>query len=339
MPIPLIIGAIAAVTALGGAKAAKNGYNKVSKAKEISQKAERRYKRNMRRFETAKDGTETAMDTLGEKQLEVLQGLKRFSDCFARIQNKPEFKEIQSDKIDLPAWSAQEIEACSINAAQVLGSMATGSFAGLAASGAATSLVAAFGTASTGTAIGTLSGAAATNATLAAIGGGSLAAGGGGVALGTTLLGAGTLGIGLLAGGLVFSYIGDNQIDKAREAEKKVIKHEAQVDRAVAFLDDLHAAADAFYEALARVQRIYGKFMAEMEAIVDRSTDWARYEEYEKDIVTACVNLVAVQYGMCKVRLVKKDAHGKQLQEVNHRDMEKAIENADVVLEKDLGIR
>ena len=45
-----------------------------------------------------------------------------------------------------------------------------------------------FGTASTGTAISTLSGAAATNAALAWLGGGTLAAGGGGTAAGTALL-------------------------------------------------------------------------------------------------------------------------------------------------------
>lgn len=52
--------------------------------------------------------------------------------------------------------------------------------------------VSTFGVASTGTAISTLSGAAATNATLAAIGGGSIAAGGGGVAVGTAILSGGT---------------------------------------------------------------------------------------------------------------------------------------------------
>ena len=45
-----------------------------------------------------------------------------------------------------------------------------------------------FGTASTGTAISTLSGAAATNAALAWLGGGAVAAGGGGTAAGTALL-------------------------------------------------------------------------------------------------------------------------------------------------------
>ena len=46
-----------------------------------------------------------------------------------------------------------------------------------------------FGTAGTGTAISALSGAAATNAAYAVLGGGTVASGGGGVALGMTVLG------------------------------------------------------------------------------------------------------------------------------------------------------
>lgn len=60
--------------------------------------------------------------------------------------------------------------------------------AGTAAAVGGATIVAAIGTASTGTAIATLSGAAATNATLALIGGGTLAAGGGGILLGTAIL-------------------------------------------------------------------------------------------------------------------------------------------------------
>lgn len=52
-----------------------------------------------------------------------------------------------------------------------LGGALLGTAGGFAASGATTAAVMALGTASTGTAISTLSGAAATNATLAALGG------------------------------------------------------------------------------------------------------------------------------------------------------------------------
>jgi hypothetical protein len=67
---------------------------------------------------------------------------------------------------------------------------------GIAAGWGTLAAISAWGTASTGTAIATLSGAAATNASLALNGGGTLAAGGGGAALGTIFL---TGGIAIVA--------------------------------------------------------------------------------------------------------------------------------------------
>jgi transcriptional regulator with XRE-family HTH domain len=68
------------------------------------------------------------------------------------------------------------------------GGATVGAAAGAGAAFATYSTVAAMATASTGTAISTLAGAAASNATLAALGGGSLATGGLGVAGGTAVL-------------------------------------------------------------------------------------------------------------------------------------------------------
>ncbi|SFG90503.1 hypothetical protein SAMN04487988_11037 [Algoriphagus hitonicola] len=69
-----------------------------------------------------------------------------------------------------------------------------------------------FGTASTGTAISTLSGAAATNATLAWFGGGSLATGGAGIAGGTMVLG----------GIVILPIIGVSALVQHRNANKKI---------------------------------------------------------------------------------------------------------------------
>lgn len=77
------------------------------------------------------------------------------------------------------------------NRSMIVGSLATGTGT-LFAAGTMAAL-ATWGTASTGTAIATLSGAAATKASLALLGGGTLAAGGGGVALGTAFLTGGTV--------------------------------------------------------------------------------------------------------------------------------------------------
>ncbi len=68
-------------------------------------------------------------------------------------------------------------------------SLATGAAGGAVTSFSAYALATTFGIASTGTFIGTLSGAAAHNATMAALGGGSLLTGGGGMAAGAVTLG------------------------------------------------------------------------------------------------------------------------------------------------------
>ena len=107
-----------------------------------------------------------------------------------------------------------------------LGGAGLGAAGGFAAAGATTAAVMALGTASTGTAIASLSGVAATNATLALLGGGTLAAGGGGMAAGAAALGAATLGVGLLVGGIIFSFTGGKLSDKADEAWAQMKKAE-----------------------------------------------------------------------------------------------------------------
>lgn len=137
----------------------------------------------------------------------------------------------------------------SVGAGVLLGGLsgaALGTAGGFAAAGATTAAVMALGTASTGTAIASLSGAAATNATLAALGGGALAAGGGGIALGTTILGATTLGMGLLVGGIIFNFTGNKLSAKADEAMEQMKKAKTEIDRICAYLESLHMTEERF---------------------------------------------------------------------------------------------
>ena len=78
-------------------------------------------------------------------------------------------------------------------------------------------------------------GQAATNATLAWLGGGSLAAGGGGMALGTLVLGAAALGVGLLAGGFILSSQGDKALEEANTLLEEVLENEKKQTKFVNF--------------------------------------------------------------------------------------------------------
>jgi hypothetical protein len=93
-----------------------------------------------------------------------------------------------------------------------------------------------FGTASTGAAISGLSGVAASNATLALLGGGSLAVGGGGMALGAAVLSGIAAGPALMIGGFVLGGAGEKALTKARCYEAKV---NTEIERLVAYKDSL----------------------------------------------------------------------------------------------------
>ena len=111
----------------------------------------------------------------------------------------------QAEKIELE-YKKAEVKAAGQGAAGVGAGVAVAALGPTAAMGIATT----FGVASTGTAISALSGAAATNAALAWLGGGALAAGGGGMAAGSAFLAlAGPVGwtiagLSIIATGLMF---------------------------------------------------------------------------------------------------------------------------------------
>ena len=145
---------------------------------------------------------------------------------FEQIKNRLTFENYSKNGVTLPRYDVEELKEVSIGAGVLLGGLdgaGLGVAGGFAAAGATTAAVMALGTASIGTAIATLSGAAATNATLAALGGG-------GIVLGTTILGAATLGVGLLVGGAIFSITGGKLSDKADEAWSQMKKDEEKIN-------------------------------------------------------------------------------------------------------------
>lgn len=106
-----------------------------------------------------------------------------------------------------------------ITAGEIAMNSAKGVGAGVSTALGAWAIVGSFGTASTGTAISALYGAAATNATLAFFGGGSLATGGGGILVGSTVLGGLVIIPALLLTG-VFSHVAASR--KIKEIEEKM---------------------------------------------------------------------------------------------------------------------
>ena len=337
MPLPFILGAAAAIAAVGGVGSGIHGAVKMKDANDTMKAADSRHKKNIARFEDTSEITNKAMDKLGALELEILHSFNDFSDTIEKIQNRPQFKEYSKDGVNLPKYDKEELKSVSVGAGVLLGGLggaAVGTAGGFAAAGATTSAVMALGTASTGTAIASLSGVAATNATLAALGGGALAAGGGGIALGTTILGATTLGVGLLVGGVIFNVTGGKLSDKADEAWAQMKKAEKTIDTACTYLNDLENAATQYTGSITAVYDKYKDIFGYVSYTVNtlHETNWNDFSKEAKTATQNAVLLVGLLYKMCQVSLVEKAENDNELNKVNNNAVDESMRNAQNIM-------
>ncbi|MDY4161106.1 MAG: hypothetical protein SOX94_06325 [Prevotella sp.] len=154
-------------------------------------------------------------------------------------------------KIDIKPEYIKELETIEMNAESALGvAVGSGAMAAAAMSGVPTAVtwgVTSFAAASTGTAISSLSGAAATNATLAWLGGGSLAAGGGGMAAGAAVLSGITYAsmgvVALASAGLMANAIYSKKYTEATKYWEKVREYRSKMQLAWKLLDGIKQRA------------------------------------------------------------------------------------------------
>lgn len=342
MPLPLILGIGAAIAAAAGVGSGISGGKKIKEASNTVKEAQERHQANKERLDRQSASTESTMDKLGKSELETMEKFQTFSDMFEKIQNKPEFAEIQSNGVELPHADLEELRKVSVGAITVLGSakgLAGGALGGIAASGAAYAAVSALGVASTGTAISTLSGVAATNATLAALGGGSLAAGGLGMAGGAMVLGGATLGIGMMVGGLAVNATGNKLMQKADESWEQMKEAEALINRICNYLSRLRSSARKYLDTLTKVNRLYDTHLKDMDRIVntEQRLDWLTYSEEEQLGIKNTVTLTQLLFSMCKVQLVLKTDDPNGINKINSNAIAKVLDDSDRVM-KQIGV-
>ena len=333
----LLLGASALAGAAGVGEIAKGG-SQVLKANSTMKELQVQHQQNLARLEKRNKECVRDMDKLGRKELEILKSFQEFSTVFEKIKNRPEFAKIQKQGICLPQYDGEELKKASVGANTLLGGLggaAAGTAGGFAASGAATAVVMALGTASTGVPIASLSGAAATNATLAALGGGSLAAGGGGMALGTTVLGAATLGVGLLIGGVIFGIAGGKISSDAKKAQKEIEKETQQTEEICNYLLDLQGTANRYGRKLDEVGSMYHEHMEKLKwmVVMQGRADWDWYTEPEKQLVNNTALLVKLLYDMCKVELVQKSEEEDAMNTINTTGLKEQYQKVEQVTE------
>lgn len=294
LPI-LLIGPVvlAAVGGLGaGAKAAVDN----SKANKMNKGAQALFDVAKVKLEAARETTVATLEELGEKKLNVWQNqVGRFVDVFGKIKSV-EFEEADVEIGELPTpEEIEQMERMSLRCTEILGGgaavLGAGSLAGVGAYGGVLLL----GKASTGTAIGTLSGAAATNATLAWLGGGSIAAGGMGVAGGIIVLGGIVAGPILLVGGGLMHAKARKKLAQARANNATALKHTEEMGNAAALLESIKKIGVQYSDFIDAIVRHFDFSLAQLDYIIEsEGNDFGSFTKLGKKKTWLCVEMAGL---------------------------------------------
>lgn len=282
MPIPFILGAIALGTAAYGVVKGTEGVGNMKEANEIGQRAQKRHEQAVSQLQSSWETTNKLAEEYGQQQLNIkIHTIGRFVAFIEQIgQRAKQDREFLEGLEGISPQQIQEYKTDVMKAEQFFSGGFKAVVAGAAAGQAATGLATSVGVASTGAAISGLSGAAAWNATLAWLGGGSLAAGGGGMALGTVVLGGITVGPALAVGGFVIAGKGEKALTEARAYEARINTEIAKLETAKAFLQQVRRRIDELSAVVENLNKCAVLSLSQLESQpFDRKRDAAKFQQ------------------------------------------------------------
>lgn len=309
MPLPLILAGIAIAAGGYGVKKGFDAKEDMDRANSLDSQANRVYNESKTNLERAHARAKGAMERTGKIKFDTYENLViPFVDIFSRIKNIDfEQKDLDGNNIHI---DQSKMDAISKVAIEMKGfvqggitAIGAGGLAGLAAYGS----VGALATASSGTAIGTLTGAAATNATLAWLGGGALSAGGMGMAGGTVVLGGIVAGPILAVGGMMMASKAEEALNDAKSNfEKAKLASEEMKTAAVA----TKAIRTRFAEVYKLVEELSVPFRANLDnlfMIIRHNNDYVTFSPFEKDVAYKTLQLAVSMKNILEAPILNKD--------------------------------
>lgn len=228
--IPLLLGGASLATGIFGVKKGLDAKEDFDRAERIGKDAQRRHENAVSNTKRAQERTTALLVELGTLRKNIATNELR--EFIEKVGNA-NLRNISREELDQMKNLVKESLAFDAKVGSLAGTVASGALAGFGATGS----VGLLATASTGTAISSLAGAAATNATLAWLGGGALATGGLGMAGGTAVLGGLVAGPALAVGGFMLASKAEEALEKARDYETEADRAIAVLNRIIAYLD------------------------------------------------------------------------------------------------------
>lgn len=291
MPVPFILGGLAIAAAGYGVKRGLDAKDKMDRTENIQIEIRDLIAHCNNLMKISKENATNAIQNLGKSKISVMStSMNEFVDIYRNMKNvnfkdigidelknfKPENKEIAElhvasvGAVDLTVSSAGAIAGSTLLAAGTYGAVMHGGFA----------------LASTGTAIGTLHGVAATNATLAWLGGGSLATGGFGMAGGMAVLGGIVAGPALALGGVFLDSKAEDKLYEALHQKDKAIKFQKEIQQSVLILNGIADRANQITQLVNNLNAVFNTQITKLKTVVEFfGYDYAAYQEKAKHIV------------------------------------------------------
>ena len=259
-----------------------------------------------------KNATNILLSGYGKKKLDALDNrIQPFLVSFKKIKNVALSESEELENIKIGKFSEVTIaelqHSCNI-AHSALQGIATGAISGTLTAFGAYSGTMMLASAGTGTAISALSGVAATNATLAWLGGGTLAAGGMGVAGGTMVLGTMVAGPALLIFGSVLGSKAAKKLSEAQANMEQAKTFKVEVDGICQKLYMIQKVTNTASELLSSVCGRLRRATDSLEEIINQSgVDFYMYNDKEQAAVFHAVKYAQLVKAIIDTPILNKE--------------------------------
>ncbi len=311
MPLPFILAGAAIVAGGYGVKKGIDAKDDFDTAKSINRRAQVMFDEAKSDLENERESTQKAMEDLGRVKYKVYdESIIPFVDAFSKIKNISFDDSSLDDATNLPVVSAEELARMRTSVLDIKGvlsdgitALGSGGLAGLAAYGG----VGVLGTASTGTAIGTLSGAAATNATLAWLGGGSLAAGGYGMAGGMMVLGGVVAGPVLAVGGMMMASKAEAAKEDAYANLDKAELASEQMKEAMVAASGIRLRFEEIAKVLCSLDLRFQPLLKSFNELVESNTNYSTYSEEDRKGVMIVASTAKVLKNLLEAPIIDQE--------------------------------
>jgi len=305
MPIPFIIAGVAVAAGAYGVKKGVDAKDDYDSAKRINRKAESIYDEAKEELTYARENTQNTLESLGSLKFKLYEdSIIPFIDTYNKIENIPEKEFNYVNESESKSEKLINLKEIGLELKKIVGggvaSLGSGGLVGLASYGG----VGMLGTTAGGTAIGSLSGAAATNATLAWLGGGSLASGGFGMAGGMAVLGGVVAGPVLAVGGMMLA-------SKAEEAKENAYANLSQAELASEEMKTATVKTEAIEKRVLELMNVTNEinkyFLPLLQALnylTYNNTNWNTYSQTNREMVIKTNLLAKTLLNLLEVNLL-----------------------------------